>query len=264
MSLNVKKEIVMNNRLKGKVAVITGAGSGMGREIATLFAAEGASVAVLDVNANGATETVKLITDAGGTAKEFVADISDVNSVEKTVKAITQEFGKVTTLVNNAGVFDNHSALLDTSEALWDRIIAVNLKGIFLLSKALFPLMQATGNAAVVNIASVAGVVGRAGGFAYTASKHGVIGMTKSMAADYGPVVRCNAVLPGAVLTSMTQQMFEDNESNIETLKAIKNAPAGRYATPDEIAKAALFLASDDSSFVYGAQLAVDGGWTAI
>lgn len=254
----------MTERMKNKVAVVTGAASGIGQAIALRLAAEGAAVAALDVSEAGLKETVEKIAAAGGRAQAYAADISNAAAVDATVKAILADFGKVTTLVNNAGIFDNHVTPQETDEALWDRIIAVDLKGIYLLCKALLPALQASGNAAIVNLSSIAGIVAHGGGLAYTAAKHGVIGLTKSIAADYGPAVRCNAVLPGAVMTAMTEKVFAKDQGNAAVLEAIGGSPAGRYAQPAELANAVLFLASDEASFVYGAQLVVDGGWTVV
>ncbi len=147
----------------------------MGRAIAERFAAEGAAVAALHVSEKGLQETIALIVDAGGRAKGVVMDISKADAVEKTAAQVIAEFGRVTTLVNNAGIFDDHRPLGETDEALWDRIIAVDLKGVYLLSRALLPALQASGNGAIVNMASIASVVGRGGGLAYTAAKAGAL-----------------------------------------------------------------------------------------
>lgn len=248
----------MTEVLTGKHAVVTGAGSGMGREIAKLFAAEGATVAALDVVEAGVSQTVNEIRSAGGHATAFVADISDSASVSNVVESIVSEFGTVDVLINNAGIFDENAALLETSEALWDRVLTVDVKGMFLLTKALMPTLQKQDHASIVNTASIAGVVAHAGGIAYTVAKHGVIGFTQSVAADFGPSIRANAVLPGLVRTPMT----EDPNDEAGRYDAVRTTPAGRAAEPVEVAQAVLFLASDQASFIYGAQLAVDGGWT--
>ncbi|MEZ2392236.1 SDR family NAD(P)-dependent oxidoreductase [bacterium RCC_150] len=177
-------------------------------------------------------------------------------------QAIIADFRQVTTLVNNAGIFDNNSVLLETDEELWDRIIAVDLKGVYLMCKAFMPHLQEVESAAIVNMSSIAGIVAHGGGFSYTAAKHGVIGITKSIAADYGPSVRANAICPGLVRTPLTEYIWEDGKGAEDKSAAFLATPAGRYASPEELANAVLFLASDESSFIYGHQLVVDGGWT--
>lgn len=254
----------MTNRLNDKVIVVTGAASGMGRAMAVACAVEGAKVAAVDITEDAVSETVRLISDAGGTAQAFTGDISNAESVAALHDNVIKGFGKVTGLVNNAGIFDNHATLDTTDEALWDRIIAVDLKGVYLMIKAFLPSLQASGNGAIVNVASIAGIIGHGGGLAYTAAKHGVLGITKSIAADYGPTVRCNALLPGAVMTNMTKDVFAENEGNAAVLEAIKGSPAARYAQPEELANALVFLVSDEASFMYGAQVVVDGGWTVV
>jgi 3-oxoacyl-[acyl-carrier protein] reductase len=256
------EEATMSERLQGKTAVVTGAGSGMGRAIAERFAAEGAVVAALDVNEAAVAGTVGAITSAGGQAASFAVDISSAASVSAAAEAVLTRFGSVDVLVNNAGVLDGNAPVLDTDEALWDRTVDIDLKGMFLVTKAFLPSLRTSGKGAVVNTSSIAGLVAKTGGIAYTSAKHGVIGFTKQVAADYGPEVRCNAVLPGAVETAMTKKMFDEGDEAYQ--RALTSVPAGRFAQPSEIANAVLFLASDEASFVYGAQLAVDGGWTIV
>ncbi|MDS2171851.1 SDR family oxidoreductase [Nesterenkonia sp. CL21] len=253
---------MMSDRLKGKTAVVTGAGSGMGRVIAQLFASEGAQIAVLDVSEDSMRETVSLIEADGGVARAYQADISNAASVEHVRQQIVADFGQVTTLINNAGIFDNNSSLTETDEAVWDRVIAVDLKGIFLMCKAFMPHLQDAHNATIVNTASIAGLVANGGGIAYTAAKHGVIGVTKSIAADYGPAVRVNAVCPGLVRTPQTEYIWADGFGAESKVAFLATTPAKRHAECEEIARAVLFLASADSSFVYGHSLLVDGGWT--
>ena len=252
----------MSGRMQGKVAVVTGAGSGIGRAIAALLASEGAAVAVLDIGATGAAETVAMITSRGGNAKAYGVNIASPESVEQARAAVVADFGQVTTLVNNAGIFDGNSMLLETDEELWDRVLGVDLKGVYLMCRAFVPHLIESGSGTVVNTASIAGLVGRAGGFAYTAAKHGVIGITRSIAADYGPAIRANAVCPGLVRTPMTDYIWEGGQGAEAMDAAFSSTPAGRYAQPEELAEAVLFLASDQSSFVYGHNLVVDGGWT--
>ncbi len=252
----------MEQRFVGKTVVVTGAGGGMGRAIAERFAAEGASVAVLDVNEKAATETVDRISGSGGRAVAFTVDISDVESVNAVAERVQAEFTSVDVLINNAGILDGFADMEHTDKALWDRIIGVNLTGMYLITHAFLPMLQATGHAAIVNTASIAGLVGNAGGVAYTASKHGVIGFTQQLTVNCAPSIRVNAVLPGAVDTGMTKDLFHSSESGVAD--AAKAVPAGRYAQPEEIANVVVFVASEEASFMYGSQVLVDGGWTVV
>jgi len=253
----------MAGRLEGKNAVVTGGGSGMGRAISQRFAAEGARVAVLDLNLETAQETADLIRESGGRAIAVACDVSDNASVVAASNDVLAELAGVDVLVNNAGMLDGYAALLDTSEELWDRIIGVDLKGVFLVTRAFLPTMIAGGGGSVVNTSSIAGFVAGGGGIAYTSAKHGVIGFTKQLTADYGREgIRANAVCPGAIETGMTREIFESGDAAV--MDSVRAVPAGRYAQPEEVANLALFLASDESSFVYGAAYLIDGGWTVL
>lgn len=253
----------MTGRLTGRKAIVTGAGSGMGRAIAQRFAAEGASVVALDLNVESAQETVDAITSRGGTAHAFAVDVSDGAFVKTAIDDSIRALGGVDTLVNNAGILDGYAPLLDTSEELWDRILGVDLKSLFLVTRAVLPSMLEVGNGTVVNMASIAGFVARGGGAAYTSAKHGAIGFTKQLSADYGRAgIRANAICPGAVETGMTRQLLADGDAAV--IESINAVPAGRHAQPEEIANLALFLASDESAFVHGAAYVIDGGWTIV
>jgi 3-oxoacyl-[acyl-carrier protein] reductase len=252
----------MTGRLAGRTAVITGVGSGMGRSIAERFAAEGAHVIGLEVNETALNETVSSIQSSGGSASGHTVDISSSESVDAAVTALLDANPSVDILVNNAGILDGYATLADTDEKLWDRIIGIDLKGMFLMTRALMPTLQQSEHGAVVNTASIASMVAQGGGIAYTSAKHGVIGFTKAVAYDAGPKVRVNAVLPGAIETGMTKDIFANGDPAL--LSVVSGVPAGRYAQPEEVANAVLFLASDEASFMYGSQVVVDGGWTIV
>lgn len=250
-----------DGKLAGKVALITGAGSGMGREMAREFAAEGAHVVATDIVAERASETASEIEAKGGSACGFAVDVADSASVEAVAAAALKEFGRVDVLCSNAGVLDDYAPVLETDEATWDRILAINLKGMYLTARALLPQMIEIGGGTIVNTASISGLVAGGGGAAYTASKHGVIGFTRQLAFDYGPQnIRANAICPGAVETGMTKELFAAGEA--EVMESVNSVPAGRYAQPEEVAKLALFLAGEDSAFIHGAAYVIDGGWT--
>lgn len=253
--------ITGSGRLAGKTAVITGAASGIGRASARRFAAEGAHVAIWDLRQDRIDETVAQIRAEGGRADGFAVDVASGASVEAAANATVAALGNVTVIMNNAGVLDDYATALETDEALWDRTMGVNLKGMYLVSRALLPSMLAAGGGAIVNVASIAGFIAGGGGIAYTTAKHGVIGFTRQMASDYAPRgIRVNAVAPGAVETGMTAGILNNEE--LPVVHALRQAPAGRHAQPSEIANVALFLASEEASFVHGAIVLADGGWT--
>ncbi|HEY2715907.1 MAG TPA: glucose 1-dehydrogenase [Solirubrobacterales bacterium] len=245
-------------RLAGKVALVTGAGSGIGRASAERFAAEGAQVVAVDVRA--ADETAAAIEAAGGEALALATDVSDETAVEAMAGAALERFGRVDVLMNNAGVLDAYEPAAETSTATWNRILGVNLSGQFFTSRALLPQMVERGAGAIVNVASTAGLNGGNGGAAYTTSKHAVIGFTRQLCFDYARKgIRCNVICPGAVETGMTKEIFASPDAAV--MEAVESAPIGRWAQPEELAAAALFLASDEASFVNGAVYVVDGGF---
>ncbi|HEX6229210.1 MAG TPA: glucose 1-dehydrogenase [Solirubrobacterales bacterium] len=249
-----------SGKLEGKVALVTGAGSGIGRASAELFAAEGAEVVVVDVDAATAKETANAIDAAGGTAIAVPTDVADSDAVEAMAATALERFGRVDVLINNAGVLDDYEPAAETSDETWNRVLGVNLNGAFFASRALIPQMLELGGGAIVNVSSTAGLNGGNGGAAYTTSKHALIGFTRQLCFDYARKgIRCNAICPGAVETGMTKEIFSSGDA--EVMKAVESAPIGRWAQPEELATAALYLACDDATFVNGAVLVVDGGF---
>jgi NAD(P)-dependent dehydrogenase (short-subunit alcohol dehydrogenase family) len=251
----------MSRRFAGRGILVTGGGSGIGRAAALLFAREGGRVVVVDQDEGEAQATAKSIREAGGEALAIGADVSREADCRGMVERALAAHGRLRVAFNNAGVGASGFAVADEEEVSWSRLIDVNLKGIFLAMKYEIPAMVGAGGGAIVNTASVAGLVGERGIGAYSASKHGVVGITRTAALDYiGQGVRINAVCPGATRTRMLANWFQDPK--VEQF-ILSRHPIGRIAEPEEIARAVLFLASDDASFVVGQALAVDGGLTA-
>ena len=246
----------MTGRLAGKVAVVTGAGSGMGRATAALFAQEGASVIAADVSGNEEDSA----RDAGGQCIPFHVDVSESGEVRAMLDFAVEKFGRLDVLFNNAGIQGAVGKTADYEEDEWDRVIAINLKGVFLGMKYAIPLMKRTGGGSIINTSSMAALVAFPTLPAYSASKGGVSMLTKLTAAEYAAEgIRVNAILPGAIDTGMTQAMPPDFING-----AIAATLMGRIGTPGEIATLALFLASDESSFITGALIPVDGGYTLV
>lgn len=244
---------------QGKVALVTGAGSGIGRASAFAFAAAGARVVVSDVSTRGGEETVRLIRASAGEAVFIRADVCRADEVAALVGETVTRYGRLDYAHNNAGLAAPGD-VVECTEDDWDRVIAVNLKGVWLCLKHEIPQMLEQGSGAIVNTASIAGLSAIPGAAAYTASKHGVIGLTKSAAHQYaGAGIRINAVCPGYTETPMIEAVFErvpDSEARITALH-----PIGRLGTPEEIAAAVLWLCSDAAAFVTGHPLVVDGGY---
>jgi NAD(P)-dependent dehydrogenase (short-subunit alcohol dehydrogenase family) len=251
-------------RLLNKVALITGGTSGIGEATALLFASEGAKIAITGRNEERGNAVADLILKGGGQAIFIQTDVSKADDCRRAVDESVRAFGRLDILFNNAGVFFAHTAL-DCSEEEWDQQIDVNLKGTFLMSKFALPGMIAQGSGVIINNSSGWGLVGGDAAVAYCASKGGVVLLTKAMAIDHGRQgIRVNCICPGDVDTPMLPEDARLRGLNWEKyLAGCANRPMGRIGTPDEIAKAALFLASDDSSFMTGAALVVDGGGTA-
>ena len=197
---------------------------------------------------------------AGGEALALDTDVADEAAVAAMAVAALERFGRVDVLINNAGILDAYEPAAETSTATWDRVLGVNLRAQFLTARALLPQMVERGDGAIVNVASTAGLNGGNGGAAYTTSKHGVIGFTRQLCFDYARKgIRCNVICPGAVETGMTKEIFASPDAAV--MEAVESAPIGRWAQPEELANAALFLASDEASFVNGAVYVVDGGF---
>jgi 3-oxoacyl-[acyl-carrier protein] reductase len=244
-------------RLEGRTAFITGAASGIGKAQALRFAQEGAAIVAADLNEAGATATAEEIVAAGGRAVAVVVDVTDEDSVGAAVARGLEAFGRIDTLSNTAGMFDGFTQLLETSKEKFDKVLSVNLDGMFNVSKALIPHMVQAGGGVIVNIASGAGLRGGGGGIAYTTSKHGVVGFTRQLAAAHGAQgIRVNAVAPGLIDTPMVAAFSGD----ADTQAGLKSQPGGRLGRPEDIANAALFLVSDEADFIHAATLSVDGG----
>ena len=247
-----------NGRLEGRSAVVTGVGSGLGREIARVLAAEGANVLGCDVNDAGGNETM------GGSGSYRHVDVSREREVEQLIAAAIEQFGQLDVMVNNAAI-QIEEELAETTEEQLDRILAVNLKGVFFGCKHAVRAMRTTGGGSIVNIASILGLVGDGLLAAYCAAKGGVLGITRATAVRYGADgIRCNAVCPGDIDTPLVAAYFRTAEDPAQLRAEVEaEYPLGRIAQPEEIARAVVFLASEDSSFMTGQPLVLDGGLLA-
>ena len=252
----------MDEDFAGKVALATGAGSGIGRATALAFAKAGARVVVNDRNADGGDETVAQIKAAGGDAVLVIADVSNAEDVDRMVAETVDHFGRLDFAFNNAGIEGTASQLAETSESEWNKVIAVNLTGTWLCLRAELRHMLAEESGVIVNCASVAGLVGFPTLAPYVASKHGVIGLTKTAALEVaGSGVRVNAVCPGVIDTEMVERSIGTGEQADAAVAAME--PVGRMGRPEEIASAVLWLCSSGAGFVTGEALVVDGGFVA-
>jgi NAD(P)-dependent dehydrogenase (short-subunit alcohol dehydrogenase family) len=243
----------MAGRLTGKVAIVTGAAHGIGRAIAERYGAEGATVVVSDINAQGASEVAEGIVDAGGTAIAIATDVSQKEAIDRLFDETLQQFGAVNVVVNSAGLVDTERHFLLGDEAWWDKIHAVNLKGTFLSGLRAANHMARHGGGVIINVSSGGATRAHRGNAAYDATKGGIEALTRAMAVDLGPYgVRVNALIPGSINTSgMTPDTKKERGQAI---------PMGRVGEPEDMSGAAVFLASDDAAYVTGQMVAVDGG----
>ena len=263
-----------DSNLRDRVAIVTGAGSGIGRAVACMMAARGAAVGVLDLDAATAEETVRTITAAGGRAAAWGVDVSRSDALDAAVTGVVREFGPLDVMVNNAGVLDGYFNVDEMDEQLWRRVIDIDLTSVFLGCKRALREMLPRGRGRIVNMASVAGLNGTGGGAAYIAAKHGVVGLTRQMAVTYGARgITVNAVCPGAVMTGLRQNSQDILGPGVPDMSRRGVAvsedqvraliPAGVRGDVDDIASAVCFLASDEAGYVNGHTMVVDGGWRA-
>lgn len=249
-------------KLENKTAIITGAASGMGKAIAQLYAKEGATIVVADLHINDIDQVVNSIIKDGGNAIGMVCNVANESDIRNLIDETIKKFKTIDILVNNAGVMDDFIPIDLVTNELWNRVMDVNLNGPFYACRLTIPFMLKQGNGNIINIASVGGLFGSRAGLTYTASKHALIGLTKNIGFMYAQKgIRCNAIAPGGVNTNIGKDMKPNKFGYERCVSGGANMP--RTGEPNEIATTALFLASNDSSFINGAVITADGGWTA-
>lgn len=259
---------------KPRMAAVTGAGSGLGRAIALRLASDGAAIAAIDIDPAAATETARLVTAAGGTARSYAADVSDAAQFDAAITAAVADLGPLEIMVNNAGVLDGYFDVDEMDESLWRRVIDIDLTSVFLGCKRALKEMLPQGRGRIINMASVAGLNGTGGGAAYIAAKHGVVGLTRQMAVTYAARgISVNCVCPGPIATELrkhSQAILGPGVPDMSGRGVVVNedqvralVPAGVRGTAEDVAGAVSFLASGDAGYVNGLALTVDGGWRA-
>lgn len=249
-------------KLSGKIALVTGAGSGIGRAMAELFAANGCEVAAVDLIPERVNETTSRISGAGGNARGYVRDLSQMNQVDTMVDECILNHGRIDILCNNAGIMDGVKPVTETTDELWNRVIDINLNAPFHASRKVIPTMISRKSGVILNTSSIAGLFGGRAGAAYTVSKHALMGLTKSIAASYGNSgVRCNAMVCGAVQTAIGLGSKEPSQIGMAMMQKTATAMP-RLANPEEIAKLALFLVSEDAAYLNGSCVVIDNGWS--
>lgn len=250
------------DRVKGKVAIVTGSGSGLGRAEAVMFAKEGAKVAVTDINDANGQETVDMIKAAGGEAEYWHLDASKESECADVLAQVVEKFGKLDILVNNAGITGPDVPTEEIEEADWDRMFAINVKSVLFMTKHAIKYLRESGKGAIVNTSSLSGIVGDTELTPYHATKGTIVIMTQKDAIQYAPDhIRVNCVCPGTVMTPLVKGLLEDDPHYLDN--DIKRYPIGYFGEPDDVAYAVLFLASDEGRFVTGTKLVIDGGYSA-
>jgi NAD(P)-dependent dehydrogenase (short-subunit alcohol dehydrogenase family) len=252
----------MTKKLTGKIALVTGGGGGIGRAASLALAREGAKIAVVDINAAAASEVAKAVAADGGEATSIQVDVSKAEQVAAMVEQVVARFGRLDIAFNNAGIDLEHEPLAKASEDMFDQLMRVNVKGIWLCMKFEIEQMLKQGSGAIVNTSSIAGLIGAPRQPVYCATKHAVLGLTKAAAVEYGRKgIRVNAVCPGVIRTEMTERAIARDPKRAARIDQVH--PIGRLGEAEDIARSVVFLCSDDAAFVLGQALAVDGGFTA-
>ena len=250
-------------RLEEKVAIVTGSGAGIGKAIAETYAKEGAKIVIADFNEAALNATVKELSDEGHEAYGVVVNVAKEADITKMFDETIEKYGKVDIVVNNAGVGDNMQAAANVEDNVWERVMSINVEGVMRITRKAIPLFLENGGGTFVNMASISGVTGGRGGFTYTAAKHAVVGMTKNVASQYGPDnIRCNAIAPGQIETGFSAAMDNIDQFGMKAAtRAVNLIPNAGSA--QDIANIALFLASDESSYINGVSITADAGWSA-